>query len=399
VDEATPDERLAAWRADTPGCAHGAHLNNAGAGLMPAPVMAAIQAHLERESLGGGYEAADAAASAIAAVYDDVARLLGTRARNVALTGSATEAYNQALASFDWNAGDVLVTTRHDYASNQLTFLALARRRGVELRRAPDLPTGGVDPQALRALARHPRCRLVALTWMPTNSGLVQPAAEVGAVCAELGVPYLVDACQALGQVPIDVAALRCDYLAATARKFLRGPRGVGCLFVSDERLAAGAHPWNVDLRGATWTSADSFTLQPDARRFENWEFPYALVLGLGAAARYALTVGLEVACRRARLLAEYARTRLAALPGASVLDRGVERSAIVTAAFAGHGAPSLVQRLRERGLRTGASPRAYALLDMQDKQVEHVLRISPHYYNTHDEVDALGDALEELLR
>ncbi len=391
--------RLAAWRADTPGCAHGAHLNNAGAGLMPAPVGAAIQAHLELESLAGGYEAADEAQDAIAAVYEDVARLLGARARNVALMGSATEAYTQALASFDWSPGDVLVTTRHDYVSNQLTFMALARRRGVDVRRAPDLPEGGVDPDALRALARHPRCRLVALTWMPTNSGLVQPAEAVGGVCAELGVRYLVDACQALGQTPIDVSRLRCDYLAATARKFLRGPRGIGCLFVSDERLAAGDYPWNIDLRGATWTTADGFVLQPDARRFENWEFAYALVLGLGAAARYALAVGLDVAQQRARALAEHARERLATLPGARVLDRGRERSAIVTACFEHQTAPELVRLLRTRGLRTGASPRSYALLDMQDKQVESALRVSPHYYNTLAEVDTLIDALRELLR
>lgn len=391
-------DTLAGWRADTPGCLHGAHLNNAGAGLMPAPVSAAIHAYLERESLAGGYEAAEEAHASLAAVYDDVARLLGAQARNVAVMGSATEAYNQALASFDWSPGDVLVTTRNDYVSNQLTFLALARRRGVDVRRADDLPEGGVDPEALRALARHPRCRLVALTWMPTNSGLVQPAEAVGAVCAELDVPYLIDACQALGQTPIDVTTLRCDYLAATARKFLRGPRGVGCLFISDRRLAAGDHPWNIDLRGATWTAPEAFELQPDARRFENWEFPYALVLGLGVAARYALAVGLDVAQQRARALAERARERLAALPNVRVLDRGRERSAIVTAGVAGHDARALVPALRQRGVRTGATVKAYALLDMQEKQVESALRVSPHYYNTQDEIDHLVEALRELL-
>ncbi len=201
--------------------------------------------------------------------------------------------------------------------------------------------------------------------------------------------PYLVDACQAVGQIPIDVGTIGCDYLAATSRKFLRGPRGVGFLYASDRVLAAGAHPLLVDMHGADWVDPDRFELTPDARRFELWEISSALVLGVGAAARYALGVGIETARDRARALAAYARVRLAELPGVRVLDRGADLCAIVTVEPAGRPATELKLALRARGINTSSPGREDAVIDMDEKQAASALRISPHYYNTAAEIDA----------
>jgi selenocysteine lyase/cysteine desulfurase len=280
---ATLSGDLLRWRADTPGCSRVVHLNNAGAALAPRPVRDAVRAHLDLEDQLGGYEAAESEVAALRATYQAVGRLLGAGAQNVALVQNSTVALNQAISAFDLGPGDVILTTRSDYASNQITYLSLARRRGVEVVRAPDAPEGGVDLDEVRRLVARRRPTLVSLTWIPTNSGLVQPAEEVGEICRDAEVPYLVDACQAVGQMPIDVTRLHCDFLAAAARKFLRGPRGLGFLYVSDRMLQRGAHPLLVDMHGATWTDADAFELTADARRFETWEFAYALVLGLGA--------------------------------------------------------------------------------------------------------------------
>lgn len=390
------DPDLERWRADTPGVAAGRiHLNNAGASLMPRPVLDAVRAHLELEARIGGYEAADAASAEIDAAYENVARLVGAAPRNVAMVENATVAFFQALAAFDFTRGDVLLTTRNDYISNQLAYLSLQRRVGARVVRAADLPEGGVDPESVRALIRRERPKVVTLTWVPTNSGLVQPAEAVGAVCEEEGVPYVVDACQAVGQLPIDVAELRCDFLAATARKFLRGPRGAGFLYVSDRALERGAYPLYVDMRGAEWVEADDFRLAPDARRFENWEFAYALVLGQGAAARYALDeVGIERGGERAARLAAYTRDRLREHEGLRVLDRGPRLCAIVTVEVAGRSAFDLVPRLREQGINTSATAREYAVLDMDEKGARTALRISPHYYNTEFELRQVTSAL-----
>lgn len=311
------------WRDETPGCRNCIHLNNAGASLMPQPVIDAIDNHLKNEIKYGGYEAADAASDQISEVYEAASKLIGAKASNIAIVENATVAVSQALSAFDFREGDTVIATDVDYSSYQIMLLNLAKRFGIEVIRADDLPEGGVDPESVRRLVKKHNPRLVLTAWVPTNSGLVQDVQKVGKVCAEAGVPYLVDACQAVGQLPVDVAVLHCDFLAATSRKFLRGPRGLGFLFVSDRMLERNIQPLYLDTRGATWTHTNSFHLEAGAKRFENWEFPYALVLGLGAAAEYALEVGIEAAGRRASSLAEYCRDQLSRLEGVRILDRG----------------------------------------------------------------------------
>jgi selenocysteine lyase/cysteine desulfurase len=391
------DPTVKQWRDETPGCANQIHFNNAGSGLMPGKVLNAIVEHLNREANFGGYESADDAEAAVAEAYAHLARVLGTKAHNVALVENSTVAFFQALSAFDFKPGDAIVTTRNDYISNQLAYLSLARRCGVEVRRAADLPSGGADPQSVKELLRDSRVRMVAVTWVPTNSGLMQPVAAIGEIAEAAGVPYLVDGCQAVGQIPVDVAKLRCDFFSGTARKFLRGPRGTGFLCVSDRALKRGDFPLYIDMRGADWVSADNFAPAPDARRFENWEFAYSLVLGLGEAARYALDVGVERGGRRARELAATLRGNLSGLNGIRVLDRGSELAAIVTIEVAGWDATELSKLLRTRGINSSASLRAYAVIDMDEKRAVSALRFSPHYYNSEEEIDRVVETLRAV--
>ncbi|MGD2071332.1 MAG: aminotransferase class V-fold PLP-dependent enzyme, partial [Gemmatimonadota bacterium] len=160
-------ERVALLRRETPGCRERNHLNNAGAALMPGPVLRAVREHLDLESRVGGYEAADLRREAVEGVYDDLARLLGCHPGNLAVTENATAAFVQALSSVPFRSGDVIVTTRHDYASNQIQYLSLAERFGVEVVRAPDAPDGGVDVGAVEGLVHRRRPRLVAVSHVP----------------------------------------------------------------------------------------------------------------------------------------------------------------------------------------------------------------------------------------
>jgi selenocysteine lyase/cysteine desulfurase len=394
-----PSTLVNEWRRDTPACAHRLHLNNASAALMPRAVVDTMTGHLALEQEIGGYEAADLAADRISDVYRRVAALIGGQARNIAIVQHATMAFTQAMAAFDFNPGDRIVTSQADYVSHQLAFLALAKRRGVEVCHAADGPDGSVDPADVYALASHPRCRLVSICWMPTNSGLVQDVHRVGEICQELGVPYLVDACQAVGQLPIDVVALHCDFLAATARKFLRGPRGIGFLYVSDRALAQGLYPSTIDMNGASWSSTDAFELVDSARRFEQWEHAYALVLGLGEAAEYAMRIGLDTAGTRARMLARRLRTQLASIAGWRVLDDHPHASAIVAVELGTVHPRAVVEALRREGINTGATFRGWARYHMDRNGVEAALRISPHYYNSEDEIDRFVPALYDVTR
>lgn len=389
---------VAALRADTPGSRKRVHLNNAGAALMLVPVLAAVQGQLELESRIGGYEAADARRAEVEQAYDALGALLSAPAANVALVEHATAGFTQALSAIPFRPRDAIVTTRTDYASNQIQYLALEAWFGVEVVRVPDTPEGGVDLLALEESVHRRRPRLVTVTHVPTSSGLVQDVEAIGAVCRRERVLYLVDACQSVGQMPVDIQRIGCDFLSGTARKYLRGPRGAGFLYVSDAALEQGLEPLFLDMRGADWVDEGLYQPAPDARRFETWEFAYALVLGLGEAARYALGIGIEPIRERVRALAARSREKLATLPGARVLDRGPELCGIVTVHLSGRDPGALVLALRAMGINTSAVPRSSAVLDFDHKGVGGALRISPHCYNTEEEVDRLVEALGTIL-
>ncbi|MBB5850021.1 aminotransferase class V-fold PLP-dependent enzyme [Amycolatopsis umgeniensis] len=388
---------IPALRADTPGTEKVVHFNNAGCGLLAKPVLATMLDHLNLEAEIGGYEAAAARAGEVAGFHREIAALINARPHNIAFAASATHAYSTALSSIRFEAGDVILTTRNDFISNQIAFLSLRKRFGVEVVHAPDTPEGGVDVEAMAALMRDRRPKLVAATHIPTNSGLVQPVAEIGRHCRELGLLYLVDACQSVGQYPIDVEEIGADLLTSTCRKFLRGPRGSGFLFVSDRFLADGHEPLFIDMHGARWSAPGTYAPAESAVRFEEWEFPYATVLGCARAARYAREVGLEAISRRTPALAARLRDGLAALPGVEVLDRGPKLGALVTFSLKGWEAVPFKEAMDARRINSALSYREFAQFDFGDKDVDWCLRLSPHYYNTEQEVDDVAAAVAEL--
>ncbi|MBO9541580.1 aminotransferase class V-fold PLP-dependent enzyme [bacterium] len=383
---------LSRARAETPGCAHVTHFNNAGAALMPQPVLDAVMAHLELEARIGGYEAARQQDEAHEQVYDDIARLIGAQRDEIALFENSTRAWDMAFYSIPFKAGDRILTSAAEYASNFIAFLQLAKKAGVEITVVPNDEHGQISLSALRA-AMDERVKLIALTHVPTNGGLVNPAEEVGAIAKEAGVLYLLDACQSVGQLPIDVEAIGCDFLSATGRKYLRGPRGTGFLYVS-RRVLDRLEPAMLDLHAATWTHPDRYEIRQDARRFESWESSLAGRLGLGAAVRYALDWGLENIEERIVYLAERLRGALSALPGVTVHDQGLRRCGIVSFTVRGHEPLALRDALSAQGLNLSTSSMSSTRLDMEARQLEAILRASVHYYNTEAEIEALCGTL-----
>ena len=386
---------VARARADTPGAEGLAHLNNAGAALPPAPVLDAVIEHLRLEAQIGGYEAAAERADRVEHTYDAIARLIGARRDEIAIVENATRAWDMAFYALKLREGDRILTTTAEYASNYIPMRQVADRTGAAVVVVPDDEHGQVDVERLTAMLDE-RVKLVSLVHVPSQGGLVQPAAAVGAACRAAGVPLLLDACQSVGQMPIDVREIGCDMLSATGRKFLRGPRGTGFLYVR-RGLVEELEPPLLDLHAAEWQPDGSYTIRPDARRFENWETNVATKIALGVAADYALDIGLAAIRDRVRALAGDLRERLQALPGVSVHDRGEELGAIVTFAVEGRPTAEVVAALRAAGVNTSLSPATYARLDLDARGLTDLVRASPHYYNDIADLDRLVDAVETV--
>ena len=383
-------------RAETPGATCRIHLNNAGAGLMPAAVLDAMIGYLRREAEIGAYEAAGEAAASLDGVYDSVARLIGAARDEIALTENATVAWQMAFYALALRPGDRILTARAEYAANYVAFLQVAKRTGARIEIIPDGDDGVLDPRALEQMIDD-RVRLIAITWVPTNGGLVNPAAAVGRIARTHGIPYLLDACQAIGQMPVDVSAIGCDMLSATGRKFLRGPRGTGFLFVRREFMRQ-LEPPMIDHFAAPWVASDRYQLRTDARRFETWENNYAARLGLGVAIDYALAIGIEPIMARCRTLANQLRAELAELPGVTIHDLGPSPAAIVTFSVHGFEANAVKSRLTEAGINVSASTPSSTLLDATARQLPTVVRASPHCYNTEGEISRLTAVINDLV-
>jgi selenocysteine lyase/cysteine desulfurase len=384
-----------ALRAVTPGCAHRVHLNNAGAALLAQPTLDAMLGHLRREAEIGGYEAADAARDEIAAAYASVAALLGGTADEVAFFDNATHAWNAAFYSVPLRPGDRILTGRAEYGSNVLAYLQVAQRTGAEVVVVPDDAAGQLDTAALADLVDE-RTRLIGVSHVPTSGGLVNPAAEIGRIAREAGVLFLLDATQSVGQFPVDVEAIGCDLLSATGRKFLRGPRGTGFLWVRSAALER-LDPFVAEIRSATWDGRRGFTWAQGARRFESWENSYVNLLGLGAAVRQALDPGMDTLAERTLALGARLRHQLDAVPGVSTHDLGVTRCAIVTARVEGVAAADVVAALARAGINVTATVPEHTQFDTEVRDVHPLVRLSPHYYNTEDELDLVVEHVAAL--
>ena len=379
-------------RFDTPGCAVVTHLNNAGAALPPRVVTETVIAHLREEALVGGYEAAAAAGDRVEAVYDSIARLLHCGRDEIAVVESATRAWDMAFYSLPLGPGDRILTSRAEYASNVIAFLQVARRTGARVELVDDDADSQISLDDLRRRLDGD-VKLVALTHVPTSGGLVNPAAEVGRIARAAGVPFLLDACQSAGQLPLDVEELGCDFLSATGRKFLRAPRGTGFLYVRRARLETLEPPF-LDLHAADWTAPDDFRIRDDARRFESYETSYAGKLGLGAAVDYVLSWDAEAVAERITALAASLRDRLRELPGVTVHDRGARLCGIVTFTVEGHTGEEIKQALSAARVNTSVVPAAYSQYDLRARGLPDVVRASVHYYNTEEELDLLCRSL-----
>jgi selenocysteine lyase/cysteine desulfurase len=386
---------VAAVRADTAGCEHILHFDNAGASLMPDPVFEAVSSHLQLERDVGGYTAENRAAEELAGFYSEFAALLGAQPDEIAYVENATRAWDMAFYGLPLQPGDRILTHASEYVSNYLAFLQQARRRGLMIDLVPSDEYGQIDVSAMEALVK-PETRLIAITHVPTQGGLVNPVEAVGRVAREHGLIYMLDACQSVGQIVLDAGKIGCDVLSGTGRKFLRGPRGTGFLYVRRDMIERIEPPF-IDLHSATWTAGGSYELVPGAKRYENWESNVSGRIGLARAVKYARTIGLPAIQSRVTRLAADLRAALAELPDVTVHDPGKTKCAIVSFRKNSMEPGLVADQLLARGINVSVSAASSARLDFAERNLDSVVRASVHYFNTENEIDRFVDVIGKL--
>ncbi len=384
-------------RAETPGCAHVLHLNAAGSSLPSRRTLDATLDHLKLEAEIGGYEAADRARPVLDGFYPSIATLIGAEADEIAYVENATRGWDLAFYSLDFQPGDRILTCVSEYSSNYISYLQVAKKTGAEIVVIPDDRHGQIDLGALeRAIDK--RTKLVSISHIPTQGGLVQPAEAVGKIVNDAGILYLLDACQSVGMMPIDVKKIGCDFLSATGRKYMRGPRGTGFLYART-RSTSQIEPIFLDNHAARWSGDNDYTVMPDAKRFENWERYFAGVIGLKVAADQANELGMPAIWARLRALADGLRERLATVKGVTLTDLGVTKGAIVTFAVDGKEHTALKQTLRDQRINASVSTQFSSRLDLKGRGLKDVMRASVHVYNTEAELDRFVGALDAAIR
>ena len=382
-------------RAETPGCDKILHFNNAGCALSPHPVIDSVISHLQLEQRIGGYEAASQAEKEVANFYTQLAQLLNCESSEIAFMESATRAWQSALLSLDLKAGDEIITAGNEYVGNYLSLLALARHRGIRFQTLALGADGLIKAEELENQLST-KTRAIVVTHIASQRGDIQDIKAIAEIARSEGICLLVDACQSVGQLPLDLQEIKCDFLCGTGRKYLRGPRGTGFLFARNQSTASFT-PHVLDLQSASWDAAESFTVKKSAGRFESFERNLAGQIGLGRAAEYANALGMTHIAARIQSLAEKLVTGLQSLQGFQVHELNEPRSGIVTFSKTGTAAGALQKRLSQQGINTSTSKKANARLDLDRETQGDVIRASLHYYNTSSEIERFIQVIDRF--
>lgn len=387
-----------ALRSDTAGLENKVHLNNAGASFVPKVVSEVLFDYLNKEALLGGYELEEQSETALNEFYIQAAKLLQAKPENLAFANSATDAFVKAISTIDFNRGDVILTSKRDYSSNHIQFISLAKRRGTKTIIIEEDANGDIDLEDCRNKLLEYNPKLVSITHVPTNTGVVQNVQAIGAMTKDLDCVYIVDACQSLGQIDVNVNEIHCDYLSGTFRKFMRGPRGAGLLYVSDDQLKSTSEPLYPDSSGATWMSEDAYQLQSSARRFEYFEYNMGVKMAAVESLKYINQIGIQNIYAYNQELLNHSITKIDALEGVRRLEHASELCNIITLHIPGANPLEVKKHFLSQDINISMAMKGSGVLDFNSKGVDWGLRMSPHYYNTKEEIDVFVEVLKEII-
>ncbi|SRR5260221_371253 len=393
---AITEQELIQFRKETKGTGQKIHFNNAGASLPPDTVLSAVVGYLQEEAMLGGYETESKYKAQLENTYQLIARLINAKPDEIAIVENASMAWGLAFNGIDFKEGDVIITSEMEYETNLMGFLHVKKKHGVTIRVIPNDEYGNFSLAALEA-AITPKTRLIAITHIASSAGGMTPIVEIGRIARKHQVLYLVDACQTVGQAPINVDEINCDILSVTGRKYLRAPRGTGFLYVR-KTVQDDLNISFMDGHTAVLTSEQEYAIRKDARKFELYEKNRALTLGLAKAIEYALNIGVDRIWQRVQLLAGSMRQQLKSMEFITVHDFGDLQCGIVTFSVNGIDSELVKNKLAEKDINVSVSRAKSTLLYMNKNQLSSIVRASVHYYNTETEIKELCKTLKIIF-
>jgi selenocysteine lyase/cysteine desulfurase len=307
------------------------------------------------------------------------ARLIGAEPREIALTVNTSYGLNLAARALPFERGDIVITSDREYPSNVYPWMELEAARGVKLER---IPCAGIlpDEDAILAALDRPRVRCVVLSWVSFATGYRIDLERVGRACRERGIWFVLDAIQGVSAAPLDVRSMPVDIVACGGQKWLLAPWGSGFVWLRPD-LVDSLRPVDVSWM-ATRCSDDftrltdyDFTYRENARKFEVITLPYQDFAGLNEALDLFFEVGLETVYERVeRLTGRIVDWSLGTTDVRLVTPPERERRAGIVAV-----APRDAKAASDRLTRAG----------VVHSFREGAIRLSPHFYNTEEEIDA----------
>lgn len=353
------------------------YFNHGGCSFITTSTLDAVVKQLRHEQEMGNAVADLMSSADRSSVYKLAAQTVGANEEDVALTDSHTTGWAKSLQTISLNAGDVILTNRSEWGGNLSSLQKLAHLHGSSVVVMPTTAYGSVCLKSLAALMSK-SVKLISVSWIGSNGGHVEPVAEIGELAQAHGVPYFLDASQVVGQMPVNVQHIGCDVLTAPGRKWLRGPKGTGFMYLRPEFLEKCQETAQAD------SAADSST-PLTAKYFEVSSASVPLQMGLLAALAQLEQVGVETIQKQILTRSQYLWERLQGIPGVNCICPVAPQHGLVSFNVVGHPATAVRQKLMGIGIEVAANLATFTPLDMHERQLDAVVRASPHACTTID--------------
>ena len=370
------------------------NFNNAGASKNPEFVVNRIKEYLDEEVIFGGYYAAEKNKKHIINFYKNLSFLINCHESEISFVPSSTYGWNFFLDSVNLEKGDNIIIFDNEYGNN---FLSLLKKKNVEIR-VSEIDTNGKICLSNLKKKIDKKTKIICVCHIASQSGNIQNVEEICKVSKKLNnkIIFLLDACQSIGHIKIDVKKINCDVMVGSGRKYLRGPRGTGFMYIKDS-IKKNIRPSIFDSRSCVLKKMKTILYKKNL--FETFEFPPALIIGLSESLSYLNKLGIKKIEKKIKNLSIYFRKKIKKINSVTVYENPLLLSGINTISVEKKPVEKIHKYLLKKKILTSICTTSTSYHHFEKMNVKKLLRISFHHYNTRKEIDYLVEVLNDLAK